>query len=55
MSLLSIFGTAILPIVAIAAAGYLLGRTRDISADSLNTVTVYVHVPALIFHTLTTT
>ncbi|MFC7131886.1 MULTISPECIES: AEC family transporter [Salinibaculum] len=55
MSLLSIFGTAILPIVAIAAAGYLLGRTRDISATPLNTVTVYVLVPALVFHTLTTT
>jgi predicted permease len=55
VSLLSIFATAILPIVAIAAAGFLLGKTRDVDAGSLNTVTVYVLVPALVFHTLTTT
>lgn len=55
MSLLSIFATAILPIVAIAAVGFLLGTTRDVDVDSLNTVTVYVLVPALVFHTLTTT
>ena len=55
MSLLSIFGTAILPIVAIAAAGFVLGTTRDVDVGSLNTITVYVLVPALVFHTLTTT
>ena len=55
MSLLSIFATAILPIVAIAAAGFLLGKTKDVDVGSLNTVTVYVLVPALAFHTLTTT
>jgi hypothetical protein len=55
VSLLSIFATAILPIVAIATAGFLLGSTRDVEAGSLNTVTVYVLVPALVFHTLTTT
>jgi hypothetical protein len=55
VSLVSIFATAILPIVAIAAAGFLLGRLRDVDADALNTVTVYVLVPALVFHTLATT
>ncbi len=55
MSLVSIFATAILPIVAIAATGFVLGRTRDVDAGSLNTVTVYVLVPALVFHTLATT
>lgn len=54
-SLLSIFLTAILPIVAIAAVGYVLGSTRDIDVDPLNTVTIYVLVPALIFHSLVTT
>jgi predicted permease len=55
VSLLSIFATAILPIVAIAAAGFVLGKTREVDAGSLNTVTVYILVPALVFHTLTTT
>jgi len=55
VSLLSIFGTAILPIVAIAAAGFLLGRRRDVDASGLNTVTVYVLAPALVFHSLATT
>lgn len=54
-SLLSIFATAILPIVAIAAVGYVLGSAREIDADPLNTVTIYVLVPALIFHSLATT
>jgi predicted permease len=55
MSLLSIFATAILPIIAIAAVGFVLGRVRDIDIEPLNTVTVYVLVPALVFHSLTTT
>lgn len=55
MSLLSIFATAILPIVAIAAVGFVLGRVREIDIEPLNTVTVYILVPALVFHSLTTT
>lgn len=55
MSLLSVFATAILPIVTIAAVGFVLGRLRDIDVEPLNTVTVYVLVPALVFHSLTTT
>lgn len=55
MSLLSIFATAILPIVAIAAVGFVLGRVRDIDVEPLNTVTVYVLIPALVFYSLTTT
>jgi predicted permease len=54
-SLLSIFATAIAPIVAIAAVGYLLGSLRDIDVAPLNTVTIYVLVPALIFHSLVST
>jgi predicted permease len=55
VSLLSIFGTAILPIVAIAAAGFVLGRLRDVDVGPLNAVTVYVLAPALVFHSLATT
>ena len=55
MSLLSIFATAILPTVSIAAVGFFLGRFRDVDPRSLNTITVYVLAPALVFHTLLTT
>jgi predicted permease len=55
MSLLSIFATAILPIFAIAVVGFVLGRSRDIDPGPLNTVTVYVLAPALVFHSLATT
>jgi predicted permease len=52
--LLSIFATAILPIVAVAAAGYALGRLKDVDPGPLNTITVYVLVPALVFHSVAT-
>jgi len=55
MSLVSIFATAILPIVAIAGVGVVLGRTTDVEPGPLNTVTLYVLVPALVFHSLATT
>ncbi len=51
-SLLGIFATAILPIVAVSGIGFVIGRVKDIDADPLNTVVVYVFVPALIFHSL---
>ncbi|WP_262179344.1 AEC family transporter [Haloarcula laminariae] len=54
MSLLGIFGTAILPIVAVAGVGYALGRFKGVDADALNTVTVYVLAPALVIHSLAT-
>ncbi|WP_254535741.1 AEC family transporter [Halomarina litorea] len=55
MSLVSIFASAIAPIVAIGAVGFLLGRSKDLDVDPLNTVVVYVLVPALVFHSLLTT
>ena len=55
MSLSSVFLTAILPVLSIAVVGYLLGSQRDVTVDSLNTVTIYVLIPALIFHSLATT
>ena len=54
MSLLGIFATAILPIVGVAGVGFALGRYRDVEADALNTVTVYVLAPALVVHSLAT-
>ncbi|WP_436931029.1 AEC family transporter [Halosimplex halobium] len=55
MSLLSIFGSAILPVVAMAALGYVLGRAKDVEVDPLNTTVVYVLAPALVFHSVATT
>ncbi|MDS0293621.1 AEC family transporter [Halogeometricum luteum] len=54
-SLLSIFATAILPILAVGAVGFVLGRTKDVDTAPLNTVVVYVLAPALVFHSLATT
>jgi len=54
VSLLSIFATAILPVVVVAAAGFALGRVKGTDADALNTITVYVLAPALVLHSLTT-
>ena len=54
MSLLSIFATAILPVVVVAAAGFALGRVKGTDPDALNTITVYVLAPALVVHSLTT-
>lgn len=55
MSLVSIFGTAILPLVVISGLGFLLGRMKDLDVEPLNSVTIYVLAPALVFHSLTTT
>jgi len=54
MSLLGILATAILPVVAVATAGFALGRAKDTDPDALNTITVYVLAPALVVHSLTT-
>lgn len=53
--LTSVFLSAILPIVSLAGVGYLIGRFRDVDVGGLNTVTIYVLAPALIFHSLSTT
>jgi predicted permease len=52
---LSVFTTAILPIVAVGGVGYLLGSARDVDTDALNAIVVYVLAPALVFHSLATT
>ncbi|MFB6170773.1 MAG: AEC family transporter [Haloarculaceae archaeon] len=54
-TLLGAFTAAVLPIVTVAFVGYLLGRGTDIDAGPLSTVSVYVLLPALVFHSLATT
>ncbi|WP_207589592.1 AEC family transporter [Halomontanus rarus] len=52
--LLDVFTSAVAPPLAIAAAGYVLGRWREIDVEPLSTVTVYLLMPALVFHSLVT-
>lgn len=54
MSLFDTFTTAILPIVTVSGVGVVLGRLRDVDVEPLNTVTVYVLLPALVFHSVAT-
>jgi predicted permease len=54
VSLLSAFTQAVLPVLAVAGVGYVLGVLTDIEPEPLATVTVYVLVPALVFHSLVT-
>ncbi|WP_440007843.1 AEC family transporter [Halomicrococcus sp. SG-WS-1] len=55
MSLLSALTNAIVPVLSVAAVGFLLGSLRDIDVGGLGTVTIYVLTPALVFHSLMTT
>lgn len=55
VSLAAIFVGAVLPIVALVGVGALLGRLKEVDVDPLSTVTLYVLVPALVFHSLATT
>ncbi|CCC39251.1 AEC family transporter [Haloquadratum walsbyi] len=55
VSFISVFATAILPIVGVGGVGYLLGRWRSVDTDALNTVIVYILAPALVFYSLATT
>ncbi|WP_132059094.1 AEC family transporter [Halorussus amylolyticus] len=54
MSLVSALTTAILPVLSIAAVGFLLGKAREIDVDPLGTITIYVLTPALVFYSLAT-
>lgn len=55
MSLTAAFTNAVLPILAVAVAGYLLAHATDIDVDPINTLGLYVLVPALAFHSIATT
>jgi predicted permease len=48
----SVFVSAVLPVLSIAAVGYLLRTFRPIDVEPLNTVTLYVFLPALAAHSL---
>ncbi|WP_226004969.1 AEC family transporter [Natrinema salinisoli] len=54
-NLVGIFGSAVGPIVAIAAVGYVLATVKEIDPEPLNTAVVYVLAPALVFHSLAVT
>lgn len=49
------FTSAILPIIAIAAVGYLIARQTGLEVDPLNTVAINFFLPALVFHGIATT
>ncbi len=55
MSLFSAFTQAVLPVLAVAGVGYVFGVYTDTDPEPLSTVTLYVLVPALVFHSLATT
>ena len=55
MSVVSAFTSAILPIVAIAAVGYAIGRRIGVGVDGLNAVALNFFLPALVFHGVATT
>jgi len=55
VSLVSAFTSAILPIVSVMALGYLLASVLDVEVDPLNSVALYLFLPALIFHSIVTT
>lgn len=54
MSLVSALTTTVLPILCIAGVGYALGTIGSIDVDPLNTVTLQIFVPALVFHSIVT-
>jgi hypothetical protein len=54
-SLVSVFASAVLPTLSLAVVGYALGRVKEVDVGPLNTVTLYVLAPALVFHSLVTT
>lgn len=55
MSIVSVFVTAILPVTVVAGVGAIIGGLTETDAGPLNTITLYVLLPSLIFHSLVTT
>lgn len=53
-SILTPMASAILPVLSIAAVGYVISRLRPIEAEPLATVSIYVLLPALVFYSLAT-
>lgn len=54
-SLIGVLTATVLPVLAVAGVGYALGRYEEVDVGSLNTVTLYVLTPALVFESLATT
>lgn len=55
MTLTAAFTQALLPVLAIAVGGYILARAADVDVGPINTLGLYVLVPALAFHSVATT
>ncbi|MFB6172980.1 MAG: AEC family transporter [Haloarculaceae archaeon] len=55
MSLTAAFTNAVLPILGVAVVGYLLALATDVDVGPINTLGLYVLVPALAFHSVATT
>lgn len=49
------FTSAVLPIIVIAAVGYVIGRRTGVDVAPLNTVALNFFLPALVFHGVATT
>lgn len=54
-SIVGVFASSILPVVGLIGVGFLLERVSTLETGSLNTVTLFVLMPALIFHSLALT
>lgn len=54
-SVTGVFVSSILPVVALVTVGFLLEQRVGLDAGPLNTLTLYVLTPALIFHSLSLT
>lgn len=55
MSFTSALTTAILPVLAIAFVGFVVGRQFEFDVEALSLVTIYVLAPALVFDSMATT
>jgi predicted permease len=55
VTLAGAFTNAVLPVLAIAVVGYLLGSRTGVEVGPINTLGLYVLVPALAFHSIATT
>lgn len=55
MDIINIFSSSVGPVIAIAGVGYLLALGKEIDPRPLNTVVVYILMPALVFHSLAVT
>jgi predicted permease len=55
VGLTTAFTNAVGPILGIAVVGYLLQRVADVDVGPINTVGLYVLMPALAFHSIVTT